>query len=86
MGSRRPLPYRPRRRPFPGDAERGEDEGDTPRNFLLNAANDAATKLAEQLASPDVVLPTLLSSLGAPIALVGFSSRCGAAARWRRSW
>ncbi len=48
------------------------DREEVPRNFMLNASNGAATKLAEQLASPDVVLPTLLGVLGAPIALVGF--------------
>ncbi|WP_119462529.1 MFS transporter [Rhodospirillaceae bacterium SYSU D60014] len=44
---------------------------DVPRNFLLNVANGAATKLAEQLASPGLVLPWLLSAIGAPTGLVG---------------
>jgi sugar phosphate permease len=44
---------------------------DVPRNFLLNIANGAATKLAEQLASPGLVLPWLLSAIGAPTGLVG---------------
>jgi MFS family permease len=61
-----------------------EDEGDrvcrdisedqcrsAPRNFGLNAANGAATKFAEQLASPDLTLPWMLSAIGAPIALTG---------------
>lgn len=42
-----------------------------PGNFLLNALNGAATKLAEQLASPGLVLPWLLGAVGAPAALVG---------------
>ncbi len=40
-----------------------------PRNYVLNVANGAATKLAEQLASPGLVLPWLLSSIGVPAAL-----------------
>lgn len=43
-----------------------------PRNFFLNLGNGAATKLAEQIASPGLVLPWLLSALGAPAALIGF--------------
>lgn len=43
-----------------------------PRNYLLNVANGAATKLAEQLASPGLVLPWLLAAIGAPAALIGF--------------
>ena len=42
-----------------------------PRNFLLNALNGSATKLAEQLASPGLVLPWLFSAIGAPAALAG---------------
>lgn len=42
------------------------------RNFLLNALNGAATKLAEQLASPGLVLPWFLDALGAPAAVIGF--------------
>jgi len=41
---------------------------DVPRNFVLNVLNGAATKLAEQLASPGLVLPWLLSAAGAPAA------------------
>ncbi len=41
-----------------------------PRNFLLNLANGSATKLAEQLAGPNLVLPVMLASIGAPVALV----------------
>jgi sugar phosphate permease len=44
---------------------------DVPRNFALNAANGAATKTAEQLASPGVVLPLLLTAVGAPLGLAG---------------
>ncbi len=44
---------------------------DAPRNYALNAANGAATKTAEQLASPGVVLPLLLAGVGAPVALAG---------------
>jgi sugar phosphate permease len=45
---------------------------EVPRNFLLNAANGSATKLAEELASPSLVLPWLLDVLAAPVALVGW--------------
>jgi hypothetical protein len=41
-----------------------------PRNFMLNLANGCATKLAEQLAGPNLVLPVMLASIGAPIYLV----------------
>lgn len=44
---------------------------DVPGNYLLNVANGACTKLAEQLASPGLVLPWLLAALGAPAAFVG---------------
>ncbi|MBT6117099.1 MAG: MFS transporter, partial [Rhodospirillaceae bacterium] len=43
-----------------------------PRNFLLNLANGAATKLAEQIASPGLVLAWLLGAIGAPLVLAGF--------------
>lgn len=43
-----------------------------PRNFVLNVLNGACTKLAEQLASPTLVLPWLVSSLGAPVWVVGW--------------
>lgn len=43
-----------------------------PANYVLNVANGACTKLAEQLASPGLVLPWLLASIGAPAFLVGF--------------
>lgn len=44
---------------------------EVPRNYLLNVANGAATKLAEQLAGPNLVLPWLLGALGSPVFLVG---------------
>ncbi|MGH3631480.1 MAG: hypothetical protein ACRDRL_29075, partial [Sciscionella sp.] len=44
---------------------------EVPRNFMLNAGNGAATKLAEQLASPGIVLALLFAALGAPVVLVG---------------
>jgi hypothetical protein len=44
---------------------------EAPRNFALNAANGVCTKTAEQLASPGVVLPLLLTAVGAPVALAG---------------
>ncbi len=43
-----------------------------PRSFVLNAANGACTKLAEQLGSPGLVLAWLLENVGAPVALVGW--------------
>lgn len=44
---------------------------EAPRNFVLNASNGSATKLAEQLASSGLVLPWLLSAIAAPAALAG---------------
>lgn len=43
-----------------------------PQNFVRNAASGTASKLAEQLAGPELVLPWLLASIGAPPALAGF--------------
>jgi len=43
-----------------------------PRSFVLNAANGACTKLAEQLASPGLVLAWLLETVAAPIVLIGW--------------
>ena len=43
-----------------------------PRNYTLNVANGACTKLAEQLAGPNLVLPWLLAALGTPAAVVGW--------------
>lgn len=45
---------------------------DAPRSFTLNAANGACTKLAEQLASPGLVLAWLLDAVGAPVAMTGW--------------
>ena len=44
---------------------------EAPRNLVLNVLNGSATKLAEQMASPGLVLPWLFSSIGAPTALAG---------------
>ncbi len=41
-------------------------------NFFLNAFNGACTKLAEQIASPSLVLPWLLSAVGAAASFSGF--------------
>ncbi len=43
-----------------------------PKNYLLNVLNGSATKLAEQLAGPNLVLPWLLSVLNVPAFLIGF--------------
>ena len=43
-----------------------------PLNYVLNVVNGAASKLAEQVASAKVVLPWLLSTMGAPAYIVGF--------------
>ncbi|MDG5767519.1 MFS transporter [Balneolales bacterium ANBcel1] len=45
---------------------------EVPGNFFLNTGNGALTKLAEQIASPSLVLPWLLGAMGAPSALAGF--------------
>lgn len=43
-----------------------------PQNFLLNSLNGWCTKLAEQLVSPSVTLPWLLSFIGAPMVFTSF--------------
>ena len=43
-----------------------------PLNYVMNVVNGAASKLAEQVASAKVVLPWLLSTMGAPAFIVGF--------------
>lgn len=43
-----------------------------PKNFFLNAFNGMATKLADQLANPGLVLPWFMDALGAPASMVGF--------------
>ena len=43
-----------------------------PRNYVMNVVNGAASKLAEQVASAKLVLPWLLSAMGAPAYLIGF--------------
>ncbi|REL33457.1 MFS transporter [Rhodohalobacter sp. SW132] len=45
---------------------------EAPGNFFLNAFNGTCTKLAEQIASPGLVLPWLLSAIGAPASFSGF--------------
>jgi hypothetical protein len=45
-----------------------------PLNYVMNIVNGTASKLAEQLASAKVVLPWLLSTMGAPAYIVGFLS------------
>ena len=47
------------------------DNAPSTRAYLLNVANGACTKLAEQLASPGLVLPWLLATIGAPAGLTG---------------
>ncbi|MCC5876283.1 MAG: MFS transporter [Candidatus Sumerlaeia bacterium] len=44
---------------------------DVPASFFLNVGNGTCTKLAEQIASPGLVLPWLLAAIGAPIYLAG---------------
>lgn len=41
------------------------------RNFMLNLANGSCTKLAEQLAGPNLVLVWLLQCIGAPVWMLG---------------
>jgi hypothetical protein len=62
-----------------GDARACADIPDTachevPGNFFLNAINGAITKLADQLASPGLVLPWMLDAFGAPAAVIGWLS------------
>lgn len=45
---------------------------DVPRNYVCNVGNGAASKLAEQIGGPNLVLPWLLSVIGAPAFIVGF--------------
>jgi len=54
------------------DAISDEACREAPRSFVLNAANGACTKLAEQLASPGLVLAWLLETVGAPVAMSGW--------------
>ena len=44
---------------------------ETRRNYRLNVANGAATKLAEQVAGPNLVLVWLLQVIGAPVWMLG---------------
>lgn len=43
-----------------------------PFNFSLNIANGAASKLAEQIAGPNIILVWLLQLLGSPVWILGF--------------
>lgn len=43
-----------------------------PYNFTANVANGSASKLAEQIAGPNLVLPWLFQLLGAPVWMLGF--------------
>ncbi|MGD8429712.1 MAG: MFS transporter [Ectothiorhodospiraceae bacterium] len=43
-----------------------------PRNYVLNVVNGACTKLAEQIAGPNLVLPWMLAAVGAPASIIGF--------------
>jgi MFS family permease len=43
-----------------------------PQNFFLNVLNGSATKLGDQLGSPNLVLPWFLDVLGAPAFLAGW--------------
>lgn len=45
---------------------------DVPRNFVLNVLNGSCTKLAEQVASSELVLPWLLEAIGASAVFTGF--------------
>jgi hypothetical protein len=44
---------------------------ETRRNYVLNVANGASTKLAEQVAGPNLVLVWLLQIIGAPVWMLG---------------
>ncbi len=44
---------------------------ETRRNYLLNVTNGASTKLAEQVAGPNLVLVWLLQLIGAPVWMLG---------------
>lgn len=54
------------------DAIPDESCSNVPRNFTLNTLNGSSTKLAEQIASPGLVLPWFLAALGAPSVFAGF--------------
>ncbi len=45
---------------------------ETRRNYVLNVANGASTKLAEQVAGPNLVLVWLLQIIGAPVWMLGW--------------
>lgn len=66
MGTRAPAG-----RPAPAGPRDGAPPPGRRRAFVLNAGSGGFSKLAEQVASPDVVLAALLLALGAPTAFVG---------------
>lgn len=43
-----------------------------PKNFTLNAINGLGTKLADQLASPGLVLAWFMDALGIPVSMIGY--------------
>ncbi|MBA1145480.1 MFS transporter [Ectothiorhodospiraceae bacterium WFHF3C12] len=43
-----------------------------PRNYVLNVLNGAASKLSEQVAGPNLVIPWLLAAIGTPAVFIGF--------------
>ena len=45
---------------------------EAPWNFTANVCNGAASKLAEQIAGPNLVLPWLFQLLGTPVWMFGF--------------
>lgn len=44
---------------------------EVPRNFTLNVVNGSSTKLAEEIISPSITLPWILSAIGAPAFMAG---------------
>jgi hypothetical protein len=44
---------------------------ETRRNYVLNVANGASTKLAEQVAGPNLIMVWLLQIIGAPVWMLG---------------
>ncbi|MCH8503022.1 MAG: MFS transporter [Ectothiorhodospiraceae bacterium] len=45
---------------------------DVPKNYVYNVGNGAASKLAEQIGGPNLVLPWLLATIGTPAFIIGF--------------
>lgn len=59
---------------------------EVPGNLFLNVVDRMATKLADQLANPGLVLPWFLDSVGAPAAVIGFLTRFGGLALCCLNW